>query len=151
MTIKFDAVKEKELLNDGHFFCRACLMPVSIGDRSHQDERYCKNCYSVIKGESKSYGKTETVEELNAKYTGDLPAQWQKPVKKRTKKQPKEQMVMELPSTKKGKRPVQKLLKQKLLSKKKMSRNVPKISKKSTKNVRKVKRNIKRNVKRKKH
>jgi len=73
-----------------------------VAERSSHDMKYCKDCYRVIKEENKNKKGVHlpTVEELNAKFTGDLPALWEKPqpvpVKKRAKRQAKEQMSMDL-------------------------------------------------------
>ena len=89
----FNCIKEREeIATEEYFFCLGHLTTVSVAERSTHDVNYCKQCWRVVSASTRAANKQPTVEELNAKFTGDLPSKWhekqqeEKQVKKATKK-----------------------------------------------------------------
>lgn len=50
MTRKFDIKEDVKISNNGGFFCQACICGRPLSQRS-KDERYCLECYDILKGE----------------------------------------------------------------------------------------------------
>ena len=89
----FNCIKERdEIATEEYFFCHGHLTTVPVAERSTHDMNYCKQCWRVVSASTRAANKQPTVEELNAKFTGDLPSKWQEKqqeeqqVKKATKK-----------------------------------------------------------------
>ena len=83
----FNCVKEREeIATEEYFFCLGHLTTVPVAERSTHDMNYCKQCWRVVSASTRATNKQPTVEELNAKFTGDLPSKWQE-------KQQEEQQV----------------------------------------------------------
>ena len=50
MTTKFNIKEDVKISNNGGFFCQACICGRPEEERS-KDERYCLECYDILKGE----------------------------------------------------------------------------------------------------
>ena len=77
-TKVFDCVREhQELATEEFFFCYGHLTTVPVSERSSHDHNHCKQCWKIVGADTnRGFGRQLTVEELNAKYTGDLPSKW---------------------------------------------------------------------------
>lgn len=80
----FSAVRDREVIEAGGFFCQACLVGKPLDDRS-ADPRYCLGCYEFLRDEAKLERRTKKASWTPvADYTGQggaLPIQ-KKPVAK---------------------------------------------------------------------
>ena len=91
----FDCVREhQELATEEFFFCYGHLTTVPVAERSTHDHNHCKQCWKIVGADNtRGFGKQLTVEELNAKYTGDLPSKWHEKQQEQREEKQVEQRV----------------------------------------------------------
>ena len=53
MECKFDIKEDVRIVNEGGFFCEACLIGKPEVERSNRDIRYCKECRASIDKEQR--------------------------------------------------------------------------------------------------
>jgi len=59
MTVKFDAHRDKELIEAGtHFYCQGHLTAIPLDDIS-PDARYCQGCYDFLRQEAELLPETK--------------------------------------------------------------------------------------------
>lgn len=44
----FDSKRDREIIDQGGFFCLGCLVGKPADDRSREDQNYCQSCYDLL-------------------------------------------------------------------------------------------------------